>query len=48
MKKIISLVLTAVVMVSSMTGCATKYEKFSGAIWENAFNTVIQVITYLP
>ncbi|MBQ3588674.1 MAG: FAD:protein FMN transferase [Oscillospiraceae bacterium] len=46
MKRIISLILTIAMACTSLTGCSPKYEKFSGAIWEGAFNTVIQVITY--
>ena len=46
MKKIISAVLAALMLCTSFTGCSPKYEKYSGAIWENAFNTVIQYITY--
>ena len=47
MKKLLSLVLTAVMCISTLTGCSPKYEKFSELLLsEKYFDTMIQVISY--
>ncbi len=47
MKKFLSLMLAALLCVTTLTGCSPKYEKFSQLIMtEEYFDTVIQVISY--